>query len=158
MRSMRAQKNNTKAERSGEIMFKHKKKIIGSLQAATALALCISMAFAASYSSKADVKNYGSKTLTGNLVRTGYVGTPLAVFQQRRRADARNQNRRIRRRALGYRRTRRRGSVFRLRKRGGRQHGVFGIRSKRQSKKTQKVNNRFAQCIFKQTRSERNQV
>ena len=67
---MRAQKNNTKAERSGEIMFKHKKKIIGSLQAATALALCISMAFAASYSSKADVKNYGSKTLTGNLVRT----------------------------------------------------------------------------------------
>lgn len=50
-------------------MFKHKKKIIGSLQAATALALCISMAFAASYSSKADV-SYGSKTLTGNLVRT----------------------------------------------------------------------------------------
>ena len=50
-------------------MFKHKKKIIGSLQAATALALCISMAFATSYSSKADVK-YGSRTLTGNIVNT----------------------------------------------------------------------------------------
>ena len=34
-------KNITKEERSGEVMFKHKKKIIGSLQAATALALYI---------------------------------------------------------------------------------------------------------------------
>ncbi len=69
MSNMRAQKKNTKTERSGEIMFKHKKKIIGSLQAATALALCVSMVFATSYSSKADV-SYGSKTLTGNIVKT----------------------------------------------------------------------------------------